>query len=120
VGAGFISPPPRSDEVGVWPSHNKLEQLEIPLDKDETYRRRLIMAAHRRGLLEAELILGRFVDREITKLSPEELADLEKIMRLEDLDLWEIICRRKETPSDLNLELLEKIRGMLPEPPVSG
>ncbi|WP_156360877.1 succinate dehydrogenase assembly factor 2 [Dethiosulfatarculus sandiegensis] len=90
------------------------------MDKDETYRRRLIMAAHRRGFLEAELILGRFVDREIMNLSSEELADLERIMALEDLDLWEIICRRKKTPPDLNLELLEKIRGMLPAPPVSG
>ena len=51
-------------------------------------RKRLLFRCWHRGTREMDLILGRFADAEITRLTDEELADLELLIDVPDPDLY--------------------------------
>lgn len=56
----------------------------------------------RRGLLELDLVLARFVERHLESLSAQELETFARLLEWPDLDLWELIgstARYGETPS---------------------
>lgn len=57
----------------------------------------------RRGLLELDIVLQRFMDRHYTQLSETELQQLATLLDLSDNDLWDMITTRKE-PEDASLE----------------
>ena len=48
----------------------------------------------RRGLLELDLVLARFVERDADALNEDELARLGELLELPDNDLWDIVCGR--------------------------
>jgi antitoxin CptB len=50
----------------------------------------------RRGLLELDLVLGRFVERQASMLSGADLAALEELLDYPDNDLWDVITGRSE------------------------
>ena len=50
----------------------------------------------RRGLLELDLVLERFVDRSASALDEDELARLRELLELPDNDLWDIVSGRSE------------------------
>jgi antitoxin CptB len=50
----------------------------------------------RRGLLELDLVLERFVERQAPVLSIAELAALEELLDYSDPDLWDVITGRSE------------------------
>lgn len=51
----------------------------------------------RRGLLELDIVLQRFMDEHYARLSETELRQFEILLDLSDNDLWEMIALRKET-----------------------
>jgi antitoxin CptB len=51
-------------------------------------RKRLLFRCWHRGTREMDLILGRFADAEITKLSDQELTHLEYLLDVPDPDLY--------------------------------
>ncbi len=51
----------------------------------------------RRGLLELDIVLQRFMDEHYARLSETELRQFEMLLDLSDNDLWEMIALRKET-----------------------
>jgi len=50
----------------------------------------------RRGLLELDIVLQRFMDRHYTQLSAAELQQFDTLLDLPDNDLWDMITARKE------------------------
>ncbi|MDO8436815.1 MAG: succinate dehydrogenase assembly factor 2 [Nitrosomonadaceae bacterium] len=50
----------------------------------------------RRGLLELDIVLQRFMDKHYTQLSETELQQLVTLLDLSDNDLWDMITTRKE------------------------
>ena len=50
----------------------------------------------RRGLLELDLVLERFVDRNASALDEDELARLRELLELPDNDLWDIVSGRSD------------------------
>ena len=48
----------------------------------------------RRGMLENDLILTRFLDRRGDAISPGEIAALDRLLELPDADLWDLLCGR--------------------------
>ena len=56
----------------------------------------------RRGMLENDLVLARFLARRGTTLTGDELAALGALLDLSDNDLWEIISGQAE-PTDRSL-----------------
>ncbi len=56
----------------------------------------------RRGLLELDIVLQRFIDKYYTQLSEIELQQFTTLLDLPDNDLWDMIATRKE-PEDGSL-----------------
>ena len=50
----------------------------------------------RRGLLELDLVLDRFLKREAGRLQGAELVRLNQLLDLPDIDLWEIVSGRSD------------------------
>ena len=67
-------------------------------------RRRLRWRA-RRGLLENDLILARFLDARGATITADEVAALDRLLDLPDNDLWDLLSGRAE-PRDPALEPL--------------
>jgi antitoxin CptB len=50
----------------------------------------------RRGLLELDLVLGRFMDRHYPDLEFAQRHLLDELLELQDNDLWEVVAGRAE------------------------
>ena len=59
----------------------------------------------RRGLLENDLILARFMDARGTTMSDDEVTGLDRLLRLPDNELWDMLAGRAE-PEDTALRPL--------------
>lgn len=77
---------------------------------DEAAKRR-IRYQTRRGLLELDIVLGRFMDKEFQSLNDEELAVFVDILELPDQEFLALVNQKEETTDTRFLSLLEKIRG---------
>lgn len=76
---------------------------------DETEKRRIRFQT-RRGLLELDILLGRFMEKEFQHLSDDELAVFVEILDLPDQEFLALV-NQKETTEQLHfIPLLEKIR----------
>ena len=68
----------------------------------------------RRGLLENDLLLSRFLDRCADRLQAAEVTALGQLLALPDNDLLDLLLSRKQPGGDLDTiaihELLERIR----------
>ncbi|MDN5752002.1 MAG: succinate dehydrogenase assembly factor 2 [Nitrosospira sp.] len=53
----------------------------------------------RRGLLELDILLQRFMDEHYAQLGEAELRQFELLLDLPDNDLWEMIALRKDAES---------------------
>lgn len=62
----------------------------------------------RRGLLELDIVLQRFLDKYYAQLDEAQLNTFESLLLLPDNDLWDIISSKKEAASE-NLKSLLKL-----------
>lgn len=65
----------------------------------------------RRGLLELDIVLLRFMDRYYMQLDEQGLEQFEQLLALPDNDLWDLITRKQVITNDNLrpiLELLQK------------
>ena len=66
----------------------------------------------RRGMLENDLILARFLDARGDALTEAELTALDRLLELSDAELWELLSGRRE-PGDAALKpLVEALRAV--------
>jgi succinate dehydrogenase flavin-adding protein (antitoxin of CptAB toxin-antitoxin module) len=64
----------------------------------------------RRGLLELDLILQRFVETRLDGLGGEEVAALKLLLAFDDNDLFDLVMRRAEPVDTRVLSVLEMLR----------
>jgi antitoxin CptB len=64
----------------------------------------------RRGLLELDIILGRFIDASYMQLNEAELLVFEALLDMPDNPLWDMIAGRQEAVQSNHQALLEKIK----------
>jgi len=57
----------------------------------------------RRGMLELDIVLQRFVDKYYAQLSENELQQFDTLLNLPDNDLWDMITAKKEV-GDVKLQ----------------
>jgi antitoxin CptB len=50
----------------------------------------------RRGLLELDLVLTRFLERDLARLSPAQRDAFKALLDYPDNDLWDLLCGRRE------------------------
>ena len=66
----------------------------------------------RRGLLELDIVLGRFIDEHYAKLNEAERQAFEALLDMPDNPLWDMIAGRQEATHTEQQALLEKIRAV--------
>ena len=64
----------------------------------------------RRGLLENDLVLTRFLDARGAALGDEQVAMLDKLLDLPDNDLWDVIAGRVEPADATVAPLVDELR----------
>ncbi len=65
----------------------------------------------RRGLLELDIVLGRFVDAHYSTLDDTERQAFEILLDMPDNVLWDMIAGRREAEPSEQQALLERIRA---------
>lgn len=76
---------------------------------DEAAKRRIHYQT-RRGLLELDILLGKFMEKEFQNLNDEELAIFVEILDLPDQQFLALVNQKEHTENARFLPLLEKIR----------
>ena len=66
----------------------------------------------RRGLLELDIVLGRFIEAYYTQLDEKEKQAFETLLDMPDNPLWDMIAGRQEATQGEQQALLEKIRAV--------
>lgn len=78
-------------------------------------RLRRIRWRSRRGLLENDLVLGRYLDAREESLTDQDVAALDRLLDLTDPELLDLILRRTELSGELDIpdvrRLLEDLRA---------
>jgi antitoxin CptB len=64
----------------------------------------------RRGMLENDLVLTRFLDQRGAAIAEEEVAMLDRLLDLPDTDLWDLLSGRTEPQDDAVVPLLQQLR----------
>jgi antitoxin CptB len=65
----------------------------------------------RRGLLELDIVLGRFIDAHYARLDDAERLAFEALLDMPDNPLWDMIAGKQEAAHGEQQALLEKIRA---------
>ncbi|MCP9626782.1 succinate dehydrogenase assembly factor 2 [Rhodopseudomonas palustris] len=73
-------------------------------------RKRLLFRCWHRGTREMDLILGQFADAEIGILTDAELDELERLIELNDHDLYAAVAGGDTLPAEFKGGLFERIR----------
>lgn len=73
--------------------------------------KRKIRFQTRRGLLELDLIFGRFMEKEFEHLSDKELSEFSEILEFQDQELLALINGHSETDKGHLIPMLEKSDG---------
>jgi antitoxin CptB len=66
----------------------------------------------RRGLLELDIVLGRFIEAHYAQLNEREQLAFEALLDMPDNPLWDMIAGRQEAAQSEQQALLEKIRAV--------
>lgn len=74
-------------------------------------RRKILFRSWHRGMLEMDLIMGRFADAMLASLAETELDDLEKLLEAEDREVLGWVIGEIATPHDYDTLVLRKIRA---------
>ena len=77
-------------------------------------RKRLLFRCWHRGTREMDLILGRFADAEIAGLGEGELAELERLIEVPDVDLYAALTGSAATAPEYAGALFERIKSFRP------
>ncbi|HWQ39757.1 MAG TPA: succinate dehydrogenase assembly factor 2 [Burkholderiales bacterium] len=64
----------------------------------------------RRGMLELDLVLSRFLDARLDQLTAQQRESLLRLLRLPDVDLWDMVSGRREAPDPGCAEIVALLR----------
>jgi len=77
---------------------------------DDSMQRRLAWRC-RRGMLELDIVLQKFVTEQFFSLTNEELIELDQLLDLPDNDFWALLSHPNQVDENMALQsLLSKIR----------
>lgn len=76
----------------------------------------MLFRALHRGTKECDLMLGGFVRRHIAGFSEAELAELDRILEMPDVDLTDWFTGRRPVPEEARGPLLDRIMSAAAQP----
>jgi antitoxin CptB len=103
----YISPPGLVRVFCVGETMTGMSRSSEGLDQR---RRRLLFMCWHRGIREMDLIMGRFADENIDRLTDEELTDLELLSEQRDQDLLGWFTDEFATPAEFDTPVFRKVR----------
>ena len=65
-----------------------------------------------RALLEMDLLLGGFLEKHFSSLTPEQAAAFVQLADMEDLELWPLITGRRECADSVQAEVVTMLRNV--------
>lgn len=71
-----------------------------------TRRKRLLFRGWHRGIKEADLILGGFIEKHLDELSADDCAWFERLFEEQDVDILAWITGKEPMPTHLNYHLV--------------
>ena len=83
-------------------------------------RRKILYHAWHRGTRELDLLLGRFADDAIGKLTDGELDEFEALLEVDDRELFGWILGRLQVPETAPKAVFSKVLAFASEHPVGG
>ena len=87
--------------------------MDTTTHQADPLRRARLRWRSRRGLLENDLILTRFLDRHEAALSDDDVGALTRLLELSDNDLMDLILSRNELAPELAGPATERVVGWL-------
>ena len=72
-------------------------------------RRRARFRAWHRGTREMDLVMGRYADREIARMSEAELASFEELLDLAEADVYAWVSGTAEPPANIDPDLIRRL-----------
>lgn len=72
-------------------------------------RRRALFHSWHRGMREMDLLMGRFADAELAKLSDADLDDYEILIQLDDRDIFGWLTGKMDIPSAYDTPVFRKL-----------
>jgi antitoxin CptB len=73
-------------------------------------RRRLLFRSWHRGVREMDLVLGRFADSELVKLSEAELDDYERLLDIPDQQFFAWVSGAETVAADYDTPIFRRLR----------
>jgi antitoxin CptB len=73
--------------------------------------KRIIYRARHRGMQETDLLLGRFAERRLDGLSPDQLDRFERLLDQPDNDLFDWITDKRPAPAAFDHDVLAMLRA---------
>ena len=80
-------------------------------ESPETRKKRLLHRSRYRGVLEADLLFGRFADAHLQGLTPGQLDRYEALLDESDADLLAWVTGRRPVPARHDNDVLAMLRG---------
>lgn len=65
-----------------------------------------------RAQLEMDLLLGNFLDKHFSNLSPEQEAAFVALAEMEDIELWPLIVGKRECQSPEQMQVVTMLRNV--------
>ena len=75
----------------------------------DTRRRRALFRAWHRGMREMDILLGRFADAELARLTEAEMDEFEQILEAIDRDLLAWLTGEAQLPAEFDGPLMRKL-----------
>ena len=66
----------------------------------------------RRGLLELDIVLGRFIEAHYAQLDQADKQVFDALLDMPDTELWDMVAGRREAAQNGQQVMLEKIRAV--------
>ena len=85
-----------------------LQASDLSLDARQ---RRILFRSWHRGMREMDLVVCRFVDAEVARLSESGLDDYDRLLEAQDRDVFSWLTSEAEIPSLYDTPVLRKIRA---------
>ena len=79
-------------------------------DDLDTRRRAIKIRAWRRGMREMDILIGNFVDARLGSLSEADIADLERLLDVEDQKAFSWLCGTQPPEAGYDTPLLRQIK----------
>jgi len=83
----------------------------ISSDGLDERRRRLLFRSWHRGIREMDLVLGRFADAEIAKLSDADLDEYETWLEVPDQKIFAWVNGSQAAPAEVDTPLFRRLRS---------